>query len=210
MVMNLRTGLVPEDELITGSIPWTKEEVRAVTLARLDLRPEDKVLEIGGGTGAMTVEIAHRVPRGSLCTIEKNKEAVKLIKSNQEKFNLTNLKVITGVGPGDLPSEQYARIFIGGSAGHLEEILHYAEQHLSPQGIIVCNSVTLNTVNEVYTYFKTKDYQLKTSLVQVSKIVERGDYLMYQGQNPIHVITIKPGSRLSGSERSERGDTHGR
>lgn len=72
------TGMLSREELILGDVPWTKPEVRAVTLSKLDLLPYHRVLDIGAGSGTVTLEIARRVMQGAVVAIEEREQACAL------------------------------------------------------------------------------------------------------------------------------------
>ena len=49
---------IRDDAFIRGKVPMTKEEVRAVSLARLNLTGDAVVYDVGAGTGSVSVEAA--------------------------------------------------------------------------------------------------------------------------------------------------------
>ena len=53
-----------DEAFIRGAIPMTKSEVRAVSVSRLELKPEDILYDVGAGTGSVSVEAALLIPRG--------------------------------------------------------------------------------------------------------------------------------------------------
>lgn len=185
------TGMIAIDELILGSAPWTKPEVRAVTIAKMDLLPHHRVLDLGAGTGTVTLEIAQRVCKGHVVSIEMKEKACQLIEANLKKFELENVELIQGKAPDCLPEEEWDRIFIGGTGGNLTEILQYAMTHLREDGILVMNTVTIDTLSKAQSFFKERELDHEVILLQVSRIKEIGGYSMYQGENPIHLITFK-------------------
>lgn len=183
--------MIASDEIIQGSAPWTKPEVRAVTIAKLDLLPNHRVLDLGAGTGTVTLEIARRVKEGHVVSIEMKEKACQLIEANIKKFALTNVELISGKAPDCLPNKNWDRIFIGGTGGNTTEILQYSIAHLQRDGILVMNTVTIDTLSKVQSFFKERDLNYEVILLQVSRIKEIGGYSMYQGENPIHLITFK-------------------
>lgn len=189
--MSARTGMIDDKDLIRGDVPFTKGEVRAVTIARLDIGPEHHILDIGAGTGTITLELARRLDGGLVTAVEKKEKACRLIRANLEKFDLDNVELIPGDAPGCLPNKKWDRIFIGGSGGNLAELIRYSKIHLREDGILVINTVTLNTLGEALPLLKEAGYLTDITMLQVSKIREVGQYSMYSGQNPIHIITAK-------------------
>ena len=59
-----RTPGLPDEAFERGSVPMTKQEVRAAVLAKLAVRPEDILWDVGAGTGSVSVELALVAPRG--------------------------------------------------------------------------------------------------------------------------------------------------
>lgn len=87
------------DEFIRGKVPITKEEVRAISLNKLDLKNAKTFIDVGAGTGSVSIEAAKTYENLNVVAIEKNEEAIDLINKNIEKFKLTNIKVIQAYAP---------------------------------------------------------------------------------------------------------------
>ena len=49
-------------DFITGRVPITKEEVRAVSIMKLDLVNAKRFIDVGAGTGSVSVEAAYNYP----------------------------------------------------------------------------------------------------------------------------------------------------
>ncbi|NBQ21746.1 MAG: methyltransferase domain-containing protein [Synechococcaceae bacterium WB6_3B_236] len=60
------------------------------------------VWDVGGGTGALALEIARLLPRGRVHTLERDPEAVELLQRNRQRFGIANLQIHQGQAPGDL------------------------------------------------------------------------------------------------------------
>ena len=71
-----------DEWFIRGKVPMTKSEVRAVSLSKLELTPESVLADIGAGTGSVSVEAALSWRVKSVWAIEKNREAVELLRQN--------------------------------------------------------------------------------------------------------------------------------
>lgn len=180
------------DELfIRGKVPMTKEEVRTVCLSKMALCESDILYDIGAGTGSVAIEMARMCPRGYVYALEKKKEAVALIKANQEKFGIYNMEVIEAKCPEGMEALPPAdKVFIGGSSGELESILAVVLAK-NPLVTIVVTAITLETLREVLNCAKL--YQLETTYTQMSVANSKniGDYHMMIGQNPIFIMTMK-------------------
>ena len=69
-------------DFIVGKVPITKEEVRAVSIMKLDLVNAKRFIDVGAGTGSVTVEAAYNYPNLEVISIERNDEALDLINKN--------------------------------------------------------------------------------------------------------------------------------
>ncbi|OCL26129.1 precorrin-6Y C5,15-methyltransferase (decarboxylating) subunit CbiT [Orenia metallireducens] len=191
---NFRTAGIPDSEFIRGEIPMTKEEVRAVSLAKLRLKEDSIVYDIGAGTGSLTIETALLSSKGRVYSIERQAEGIQLIKSNTDKFKVSNVEIIKGSAPEallDLP--EVDRVFIGGSGGKLIDILDEIDKKLKTKGRVVINAITLNTLNASINKLKKLNYEFEICNIAVTRTRKVGDYQMLQGLNPVYIISGEKG-----------------
>lgn len=204
---------IPDDEFIRGKTPMTKEEIRAISIRKLGLSADSVLYDIGAGTGSVSVEAALLHPDIKVCAIERNDEAVELIKKNKEKFCADNITVIKGeasevlekmaentcisaftyecsgsVVEGELLVPTHA--FIGGSGGNMRGIIEILKK-MNENIRIVINCVTLETLTEVLTVIKEGEFA-EPDIVQVSASRYRkvGEYHMADAINPVYIVTI--------------------
>lgn len=131
----------PEKGLIT------KQEVRAVSLARLQLRADSRVWDIGAGSGSVGLEAARLCPQGHVWAIEKNEADFAIASRNQRAFELSNHTLVHGKAPDSLDSwPDPDAVFIGGSGGELAELIALILRRLRPGGQLVMNFVTLENL----------------------------------------------------------------
>lgn len=141
-------------DFIRGNVPMTKAEIRTLILSRLRLTASDVLLDIGAGTGALSIEAACTLRGGKVIAVEKNPEAVQLIRSNCAKFGVTNLELIQGTAPSVLEGlAPVDKAFAGGSSGRLTEILEAALALLKPGGRLAAVTVTLQSLAEAERFF---------------------------------------------------------
>mgnify|MGYP001096074456 CR=1 FL=1 len=170
-------GLSDED-FERGDVPLTKEEIRCLTLSKLKLEEGNRVLDIGAGSGGLTVECAlllggegvdveedkeskndryikgcsvkdRVIKSGEVMAVERDPEAAALVRVNLERFNLQNVTVIEGKAPAVLQGlGSFNRVLIGGSGGSLAEIIDRVYELLVPGGVVVLNCILLQTLAE--------------------------------------------------------------
>ncbi len=174
-----------------GRVPMTKDEVRSVSLSRLDLHRDSVIYDVGAGTGSVSIEMALCAAEGSVYAIERNSEAAALIRQNAVKLGVPNLEIIEGLAPEalkELPAPTHA--FIGGSAGNMRQILE-AILAKNKYARIVINAIALETLSEVMEIIKAIPLSdVEISCVQASRAKSVGSYHMMMGQNPVYVISF--------------------
>ncbi len=187
-------GHIADKDFIRGEVPMTKQEVRAVSVAKLNLFEESVLIDVGAGTGSVGIEAATYLKKGKVFAVERKFEAVELIKQNIEKFGIKNLEIIHGTAPDDLSIKKFDRMFVGGSGGNLEEIIKYFIKYGDEKSIIVINAIALETLSKVQNIFEK--YKIKNAEIvniSVSRGKKIGGYTMMYGENPIYIISGEKG-----------------
>lgn len=185
-------GLADDDFCRLPGVPMTKREVRIQVLAKAQIKPDDTVIDIGAGTGSLSIEAALLAPDGIVFAIEKQSEAIKAIALNASKFLTTNLELIKGTAPAALSGLPTANvIFVGGSGGQLKDILNCCDQLLQPDGRLIVTAVTPATLTETLTYMDSSGYEVDACGLQVTRLNKLGAGYMFQSLNHIYVIAGK-------------------
>lgn len=181
---------IPDEEFIRGKVPMTKAEVRAVSLAQMELTENAVVYDVGAGTGSVSVETARSGNRIRVYAIEKKAEAVRLLEQNRKKFRADGIRIIEGTAPEALRElEPPTHVFIGGSSGNLREILQIVLKK-NPSARIVINAISLETMGEVMGAIDDgllRDAQVTQIMASRSRVL--GKYHMMTGQNPVYIIS---------------------
>lgn len=173
---------IRDEEFIRGDIPMTKFNIRMLTIGYLDIKEGDKFLDIGGGTGSVSIQAA--LHKADVWTIEREEEGVKLIEKNKDKFKI-NLNIIKGSAPKDLPEILFDKCFVGGSGGKLEEIFVYLNKNLKRDGIVCANFIKLDNLYKFNQLMKENGYEeIETQLIQASFIDHIG---LLRSHNPIFI-----------------------
>jgi cobalt-precorrin-6B (C15)-methyltransferase len=185
---------IRDKEFIRGSVPMTKEEVRAVSVAKLQLEPHHILVDVGAGTGSVGIEAAGYLPNGKVFGIEINPDGIDIIKKNIEKFNLKNYSLIEGLAPESIPDEKYNRMFVGGSKGNLDTIVEHFMKHSAQDGVIVINAIVLETLTKAMETLKANNFEdIEVVSMTVARNRKVGSMNMMMGENPIYIITARRG-----------------
>lgn len=182
---------IKDDEFIRGKCPMTKEEIRMLSICKMDLNENSKVLDVGAGTGSISVQCSKICDNGSVIAIEKEDDAFDIINKNKEKFNCDNLKIIKGEALNvldDLDCE-FDSIFIGGSSGDIEEIIIECSKKLKQNGVMVLNFITVNNVYKTLNLFQSLNFDIHCNQVSISRT--KGKSFMLIANNPIFIISAK-------------------
>ena len=188
-VLPRRAPGLPDEAFERGDVPMTKQEVRAAVLAKLAVRPEDILWDVGAGTGSVSVELALAAPRGRVYAVECRPEGCALIKANREKFRTRKLVLVEGLAPAalsDLPATD--AVFIGGSKGSLAAIVDAALDK-NPDARICVSAIALETLSAAVAALTARGRTVQVSQIAVSRAKAVGGLHLMMAQNPIYLIT---------------------
>jgi precorrin-6Y C5,15-methyltransferase (decarboxylating) len=174
----------------------TKSEIRAVSLAKLQLRPGQVLWDLGAGSGSVSIEASVLVGDGRVIAVEKNENRIDQIKFNLDQFDVANVDVVQAVLPDgleDLPLPD--RIFIGGGGRDLKQIIQAAAPFLSADGIVVVNTVLTPNVLAASETLESLGFTAAMVQVQVNHSRKMPWAERLEAQNPVWII--------SGSRKSE-------
>ena len=180
---------IADEDFATVKKLITREEVRAVSLAKLRLRHDMTLWDIGAGSGSVSIEADHLMPNGQVFAVERNPQCLAYMKKNLQKFNSRNITLVEEEAPhclDDLPDPD--RVFIGGSGGHLWQILQAVDGRLPTGGRVVLNSATLDTLTAATEFFQNAGYELEVTSVNIARTRPLTDYKMFEAFNPVFIL----------------------
>jgi len=181
---------IADDEFQTTKKLITKQEVRAVTMAKLQLQDDLVMWDIGAGSCSVSIEASNLMPNGRIFAVERNPLCIGFIQENLKKFCARNVKLVESRAPEgleDLPDPD--RVFIGGAGGKLEEIIDAVDKRLRPDGMIVLNAVTLDTLTKAVEFLEDHGYAVEATCVNISKTRRLTEFKLFEAQNPVYIIT---------------------
>lgn len=181
---------IEDDEFIRGDVPMTKKEIRMVVMNEARIEEDSVVLDVGAGTGSISIEAALGAPKGHVYAIERFEKATDLIRQNQEKFSVKNLTIIEAKAPEgmeDLP--ELDAVIIGGSAGGMGTIMDEVTRLLKVGGRLVVTAVTMETGYTILKELKGRPYTYEGFQMQVSRFRKAGPYHLLNPLSPIFIVT---------------------
>jgi len=170
----------------------TKEEIRVLTISKAHLREGSVVVDVGCGTGSLTVEAALQVaPKGKVFAIDEDEKAVELTKANVAKFAVQGtVQVIQGKAPAALLNLPEADAILLGGSKSLRAVIQFAHQKLKRNGRIVVNAILLETGYTALDEIRKlgfKEVDVVTVFVAKGKAVSSGTMML--ARNPITIIS---------------------
>lgn len=196
---------IPDELFIRGDVPMTKQEVRAVALAKLRLTATDTVWDVGAGTGSVSIEAALVARAGSVWAVERNAAGVRLIRENADAFGCGNVHAVPGVAPEALAKLPVPdAVFVGGSAGELPSIVEAAlEKNSQVRLCVPC--VTVETLTEACALLSGSRFKgFEACQVSAVRAEAVGSHHLMKAQNPVFLVSAR-GAGADAEELAEVG-----
>ncbi len=196
---------IPDELFIRGDVPMTKQEVRAVALAKLRLTATDTVWDVGAGTGSVSIEAALVARAGSVWAVECNAAGVRLIRENADAFECGNVHAVPGVAPEALAKLPVPdAVFVGGSAGELPSIVEAAlEKNSQVRLCVPC--VTVETLTEACALLSGSRFKgFEACQLSAARAEAVGSHHLMKAQNPVFLVSAR-GAGADAEELAEVG-----
>ena len=170
----------------------TKPEIIAVSLSKLDLKNGSTFVDIGCGTGAVSIEASKMAHDLCIYALDARAEAINVAAQNFENHGLKDVTLLHGESQQILNENTDIGIidsaFVGGTRNirRVLEILHEKKVRR-----IVVNAVRIETV--VRTIDSMKELGIFDEVLHVA--VSRGSPItgetMFKPENPVYIIVGK-------------------
>ena len=186
-----------KDELFLRGekVPMTKEAVRALALAKLELHRASHLIDIGAGTGSVSIEAALQFPSLHITAIERNPAALRLLDENRQHFACANIDILPGEAPM-MMTEKADAVFMGGSGGHLTELIDWSMRQLHVGGRLVMTFILQENLNTALAHLQQRGVQDVDCLqMQISSLTTLGAGHYFQPNNPVFVIACQKEER---------------
>ena len=171
----------------------TPLELRVMLLAHLRPRADSLVWDVGGGTGALALEIARLMPAGAVHTLERDPEAIDLLERNRQRFGIHNLHIHAGEAPEGLallpPNPDRVLLEVGRP---LEDVLRAVWGALQPSGRLVISTVNLEgLVKATDTLAQLEALDVQVVQATVHRMQRRGSQAKLAAAEPLFVIAAE-------------------
>jgi cobalt-precorrin-6B (C15)-methyltransferase len=189
-----RTPGIPDEMFVqSDDVPGpTKEEIRVLTISKARLREGSVVVDVGCGTGGLTVEAAIQVtPKGKVFAIDNDENAIELTKTNVARFAVQKIvQVIRGKAPAALSNlPEVDAVLVGGSQS-LREVIRASHLKLKKNGRIIVNAILLETGYTALDEIKKLNFrEVDAITVFVAKGKQVSSGTMMLARNPITIIS---------------------
>jgi cobalt-precorrin-6B (C15)-methyltransferase len=191
LLWNYRTPGVP-DALFerTEYVPITKEDVRALIISKLRLKDNSSAIDIGCGSGSITVELCLQMKSNKVYAIDFDKNATELTRRNLLKFGL-KAEIILCRAQDILPFlPQVDAIIIGGTWGNTEQIVRLSIEKLNKGGRIVIDTILVETTYKAITTIneaKLEELDVTQAIISKARKVTTGTMML--ARNPVTIIS---------------------
>lgn len=170
----------------------TKQPLRALALANLNLDKNSCVWDVGSASGSVAIEAGKQAWSGQVFAVECNETCFEQIENNTRQHGVDNVALVKGRAPevlAGLPSPD--AVFVGGTRGAMTEIFNAVWLALRPGGRLVISAVTLDSVTQAFQLCQARNLEPHIMLVNIAVGVPLAHYTRYASENPIHLFILE-------------------
>lgn len=162
----------------------TKDEILAIALHKLEIKPGDIFADIGCGTGKVTLAVAPRVTMVHAMDIRE--EAFRWTEQEMMRYNLSNVHVYHDDAAVVLSTlQKLDTAFVGGSRNLREVIAELSR--LEIRAVIIA-AVLLETLTTAIDALRESDMFHEVIHVQISKSSPLAGGMMLRPLDPVYLI----------------------
>lgn len=166
----------------------TQDEVMAVALFKLGLRAGDLVLDIGCGTGKVSIAAAQAMAH--VVAIDRRAEATRFAKNAAKREGVTTIEFVCGEAHDFLAADSriFDCAFVGGSHA-IAKFLPVLAQRVRRN--IVVNAVLVSTLQTTVETMQDLGIFSEVILVQIARSHRISESIMFKPIDPVYVIVGK-------------------
>ena len=173
---------IPEDEfhLLNGRTRMiTKMPIRLLTLSMLQLHGKQSFWDVGSCTGSISIEAKLQFPHLNVTAFEIRQEGEELLQKNAMKFGAPGIDFHAGdfldIDTSTIPLPD--AVFIGGHGGKLKEMVMKIKKNLKPNGCIVFNSVSVDSLQ-----------MFREAVCEAGMRITSHTHIAINSHNPIEIL----------------------
>ncbi|MHC1604268.1 MAG: precorrin-6Y C5,15-methyltransferase (decarboxylating) subunit CbiT [Candidatus Syntropharchaeales archaeon] len=162
-----------------GGVP-TKEEVLAIALFKLAPEKDDVVLDIGCGTGTVSLAVSSAAKK--VVAIDRRKKAIDVASENIKGHY--NIELLEGEAKELIPLiSSFNKAFVGGT-GDLEEILNLIKDC---DGIVL-NAARIEVASMAIEVMKNLEIFKEVLVINVAKSYDLAGGVAFKSLNPVFMV----------------------
>jgi len=200
---------------LTGALSSVERRAQIITLkdigpivARLGVAPDSRVVEIGGGSGYLTIALAHFVgENGKVVTYDREPKAIELVRRNLHRAGYESRVELVEKDPKDITGGADIDALVA-DVPDPWELLKFAESSLKPGAWAVFYTPSMNQVESVVRALRKRGWHGTYTLETLERQMVVGEH----GVRPSFEMLGHTGyltfSRWLGNEAAERASSN--
>jgi len=162
----------------------TRDEVLAVSLAKLGLTSHDTAMDIGCGSGKVSLALARTAQ--AVYAMDRKPEAVAYAKEQASLAGVSSISFLCGDAADLLPTLPTPDCAFVGGSHNLSKVIAL----LTDLGVrsVVVNAVQVSSLYEAITSMQEQSIFIEAVHIQISRTVPIGRDMMFRPENPVFII----------------------
>ncbi|MEA2052282.1 MAG: precorrin-6Y C5,15-methyltransferase (decarboxylating) subunit CbiT [Euryarchaeota archaeon] len=177
---------IPDNLFSRSKAGLTREEIRSIIVSKARIKGNEKVLDVGTGSGSVSIEFA--LLGCDVTAVEKDNDNFETARRNIADFGLNDkIELISGEMEDVKLSHNFDVIFFGGT-DNLSKSLDRVYKHLKLGGLIIIAAVRLETVVESINVLKSKGINPNVLNICLNKGKDLGGKTALAPSYPVFLI----------------------